>query len=665
MTTSPSKPPPKQATKSPTRPKAKAINQLFNRKLEGEKKNRSVLNNSRKLKVQTSLKDSVKIKKEQLQNLGHVTPEKKDVSNPRLIINEQTVLLMLANKSKEEINTLETEEMKKMLTCYRKARAVGTTRGITKMSRVTLMQELSETMDAERSGEFNYININKKSVGETSMEEVGTKAGKTASIPYDATEMDIIYLSNMDLLTYLHYKKISFGEKSDFKKSKTMTRDQIVPLVQKYAAIFDPDIKMEDTQNFLLTTNPDDWDDLPINQLQQHAINWYKFSKAPKNIMETNPEYIQAELTLAQTKLLKDPSLKMETGKIKTNQEFVKVKTTVDMEVDNPAKELAEEEKNMEVDDPSDNPKIEPKVPILDKDLKNNDINNMTRDTAELVYSNYLRLKGYDDDAEQIVGQSEGNLKNDIILVRDELFRRSKKLPVVMENITQSTIDLMPDVPNIDKNLVDDDIDTMTNEELAKTLYKGLKKKGYTQRISTYLQWSQESLRRAIKSQRKENTTKTIKSALKPSLKNGKRSSTSQSSLTGDIVNTWRYSLGYDLPVDKKGTSGLREYLLYIFQEMKSYEKGSCLLLWDTEDTLNAIKNPEDLPKTITQLKKYFNNARPMNNGGRGYVKVRIGLPVTADRPTFEQIFKNGLKVKTCASMSAQSNTIIPVRVDG
>jgi len=87
--------------------------------------------------------------------------KKKEKNNSRLMINEQTVLLMLANKSKEEIETLErTEEMKKMLTCYRKARAIGTTRGITKMSRVTLLQELLETMDIEQSGEINYTNIN-------------------------------------------------------------------------------------------------------------------------------------------------------------------------------------------------------------------------------------------------------------------------------------------------------------------------------------------------------------------------------------------------------------------------------------------------------------------------------------------------------------------------
>jgi len=39
---------------------------------------------------------------------------------------------------------------------------------------------------------------------------------------------------------------------------------------------------------------------------------------------------------------------------------------------------------------------------------------------------------------------------------------------------------------------------------------------------------------------------------------------------------------------------------------MQEYEKGSCLLPWDTDTTLNAIKTLEDLPKNITQLKTYF-----------------------------------------------------------
>jgi len=78
MTTSPSKPSPEQTTKSPTRPKVKAINQSFNKKSEGRKHNRMSLSNSRKTKIQSSLlKDSVKVKKKQLQELGHVTPEKK------------------------------------------------------------------------------------------------------------------------------------------------------------------------------------------------------------------------------------------------------------------------------------------------------------------------------------------------------------------------------------------------------------------------------------------------------------------------------------------------------------------------------------------------------------------------------------------------------------
>jgi len=648
MTTSPSKPPPKQAIKSPTRPKAKAINQLFHRKLEGKKLNRPALNNPRKPKIQTSLKESVKVKKEQLQELGHVTPEKKNVNtagsrvkdltstaekNPKLIINEHTVILMLANKSRDEIKASEGEEMKKMLTCYRKARDTGTTRGITKMSRQTLIHELMEAMTIEQQGEFNYVKPQDQD--EVLFEkEVGTKSGRIANIPYDATDMDLIYLSNMDLLTYLHYKRISFGESSNFDNSRDMVRDQIVPLVKKYAAIMDPDIKMEDTQTFLLTTNPDDWDDLPIKQIQQHALNWYKFSKAPKNLMETNPEYIHAELNSAQKLLQADPKLKM-------HDEEASVDSTP-------------EESNMEIEEnmnqPPGNaspPEPTQKIPTLTKSLKNGEINQMNRETAERVYTNYLRSKEYHEDAEKVSDLAEGALKNDIIMVRDELYRRSKLLPTLMENPSQRKIDLMPDVPEINLELTDDDLACMTNEELSKLLYKDLKKDGYTQKISTYLQWSDDALRRAIKKRRNDlQHGNKLKSALKPPSKKSATKSTTQSTLAGSVVNTWRYSIGYDLPPDKKGTSGLREYLIYIFKEMQTYEKGTCLLPWTTEDNLKAIKNPEDLPKTITQLKTYFNNARPMNNGGKGYAKIRIGLPVTADRPTFETDFQEWAKGK-------------------
>jgi len=89
---------------------------------------------------------------------------------------------------------------------------------------------------------------------------------------------------------------------------------------------------------------------------------------------------------------MEDPGLKMNSGGININHKIAKSKTTedTDMDLDIPTNETSNEENHMDVDDLVNEPKIATKVPNLEKDLKNKDINHMTRDTAELVYSNYL-----------------------------------------------------------------------------------------------------------------------------------------------------------------------------------------------------------------------------------------------------------------------------------
>ena len=119
-----------------------------------------------------------------------------------------------------------------------------------------------------------------------------------------------------------------------------------------------------------------------------------------------------------------------------------------------------------------------------------------------------------------------------------------------------------------------------------------------------------------------------------------------QSSLKGNIMSSWRYSLNFTLEEEHKGTTGLRDYFAMIMKEMQTYCKEACFLPWHTDDYSEAIRTPEKLPKTITMIKKYFNNARPSSNGGQGYTKVRIGLPVNQDRPTFDTDFQEWAKGK-------------------
>ena len=59
------------------------------------------------------------------------------------------------------------------------------------------------------------------------------------------------------------------------------------------------------------------------------------------------------------------------------------------------------------------------------------------------------------------------------------------------------------------------------------------------------------------------------------------------------------------------------------------------------DDTFQSlITEAKGIPTTITSIKKYFDNIWLQNNGGQVCAKVRIRLPVTSDRETFETDFK-------------------------
>ena len=101
-------------------------------------------------------------------------------------------------------------------------------------------------------------------------------------------------------------------------------------------------------------------------------------------------------------------------------------------------------------------------------------------------------------------------------------------------------------------------------------------------------------------------------------------------------MNSWRYTLNFEIPKENKGTDGLRKYFAEIFQEMTNYCQSICLLPWDADDYSNKITDSEKLPHTITQLQKYFSGARPQDQGGYVFSRIRLGFPVQTDRKTFE-----------------------------
>ena len=144
------------------------------------------------------------------------------------------------------------------------------------------------------------------------------------------------------------------------------------------------------------------------------------------------------------------------------------------------------------------------------------------------------------------------------------------------------------------------------------------------------------------------NTTSSSTTAShKPSsLKESKYKSTQQTqtkiqaNLAGSPLNSTRYSMNFSVTKEQKGTRGLREALMIIFTTMIELCPDIVICTWKENEKLQNLKTPESIPTTITLLQKYFDGARTSMTGGRIYMKINIGYPITADRITFQRDFK-------------------------
>ena len=95
------------------------------------------------------------------------------------------------------------------------------------------------------------------------------------------------------------------------------------------------------------------------------------------------------------------------------------------------------------------------------------------------------------------------------------------------------------------------------------------------------------------------------KSSIRPS-KYTNPVATVQTTLDGEPYRSTRYSLNVKLMDGHKGTVGLRAYYIEIFTAMRDFCNNVMLLPWNTEKDNDFIKDPDKLPETITQLRKYF-----------------------------------------------------------
>ena len=160
--------------------------------------------------------------------------------------------------------------------------------------------------------------------------------------------------------------------------------------------------------------------------------------------------------------------------------------------------------------------------------------------------------------------------------------------------------------------------------------------KQFDQEVTTH----QEEAKSQVTAPTASSTTAdtTPKTSLRPS-KYTAPIATVQTTLDGKPYKSTRYSLNVKLLEGHKGTVGLRPYYIEIFTAMQDFCNNMMLLPWNTEKDADFIKEPDKLPETITQLRKYFFGARSRDVGEDVYVKVNLAFPVGTDKPTFEDDF--------------------------
>jgi len=422
---------------------------------------------------------------------------------------------------------------------------------------------------------------------------------QTKVFPSNIKDKDMKGIPTQTLVEYVHAKQQSIGENSSSDKLSKLKRNVIIKMVKKYAKLIVPEIKNMDTETFLLNHSKDEMSHFPIKDLQQHFLN---INSEELDVYTLDVELIIQELDLAKQELKNKP---IPLNKTNLNAiDFAKKKDR-----DEAVK--------------------------ITQSLKDSIIDNLSFGKAHICIREYLIETGQHELINNLDGATVTMLRQRIKEIRDSMLNEFKDLSPIPESNQQTKVEILSDIPDIDANLDDETINNFEADTLAKIYFKHIKKEGnVSNTISSFMLWSPEALRRSIK--KKRDMPKSVLRSPQNKRNLQHPAHKIQSTLNSKLMNSWRYQMSYNLPAEFKGTEGLRQYLGNILMEMKTYCPQVAILPWNTDDFLNKVTTAEEIPKSITQLKNYFQNARSMHSGGWGFTKVRIGLPSAHDRSTFE-----------------------------
>ena len=301
----------------------------------------------------------------------------------------------------------------------------------------------------------------------------------------------------------------------------------------------------------------------------------------------------------------------------------------------------------MDIDQETQSNQIRKKILHLDGDLSDVAIKSMSMDSLRLVYSNYMAGIGSPIASEYLNRLQSQILRSKITTCRDEIYKskqkESKDSPQPME------VDSIPKpTPTLDSNLSDHDIKNMDIDTLRSVYSTYMKKAGSPIAVEILQLWKPNLLRSNITMHRdqarglekKQSIPETSNnSATKGSLKKDLKYSSNpiQAKLDMTTFQSVRYDMSFLLPVEFKGTEGLRSHFANIFQTFQGYCEGLQLKSWDDrKGQMETIDTIDDLPSTITQIKKYLFNARAPTPGARSYFSIHLSFPIRTNRTTFD-----------------------------
>jgi len=202
-------------------------------------------------------------------------------------------------------------------------------------------------------------------------------------------------------------------------------------------------------------------------------------------------------------------------------------------------------------------------------------------------------------------------------------------------------------VPIIDRDLSDSDIKSMDINTLRTVYSEHMKNSGSPIAAEILQLWKPNLLRSNItmhRNQARESAepnlpTEVLNNSLgKGSLKKDPKYSSNpvQANLDMSTFQSVRYDMSFLLPTELKGTEGLRTHFANTFQTFQGYCEGLKLKPWnDQKGLLEILDNADDLPSSITQIKKYLFNARAPIPGVRSYFSIQLNFPIRTNRSTF------------------------------